>query len=242
MKPETKRQWHLVHYFVQSHRRRRSDVEYPLMYCEQQLLSTQCNSRWIRRRTCSRLFALFLAWNSQRRKNDDFNRRVSKKSWLTLKYSCGGEEEHLSMYQASHWYLNPRTPAEETKFIVERLEDKLEGCLVTLRSERRRCLINLDKPESFHQIDITYFQNYAYFAWSTSYSVFFFGTRGSMVGVAKRLGAGVSSFRTPADNIFLFWKKFLDRLCNPFTFIFDAYCCYFPWGKWPDRDVHNYPP
>lgn len=65
------------------------------------------------------------------------------------------------MYQVSRQYLNPRTPGEEAKLIVERPEDKLEGCLVTLRSERRRCLINLDKAESFYQIDLPYFQNYS---------------------------------------------------------------------------------
>ena len=44
MKPETKHQWYLIHCFVQSHRRGRNGVEYSLMYCEQQLLSAQCNA------------------------------------------------------------------------------------------------------------------------------------------------------------------------------------------------------
>jgi hypothetical protein len=61
------------------------------------------------------------------------------------------------MYQVSRRCLNPRTPGEEAKLIVERLEDKLEGRLVTLRSGRRRCLINLDKTESFHHIDLPFF-------------------------------------------------------------------------------------
>lgn len=64
------------------------------------------------------------------------------------------------MYQASRRYLNRRTLGEEAKLMARRLEDKLEGRLVTLRSERRRCQINLDKTEAFHHLDLPYSQNY----------------------------------------------------------------------------------